>query len=231
MDNEKIAKLIKEIRIKNNLTQKEFADKLGVTYQAVSKWENAKNIPDISILKEIKRLYNIDIDDLLDGETNNIKRNKNYILIVALSVLIIVLIIIIIFSKHNEDFTFKQIGTTCDNFTINGTVAYNKNKTAIHISNIEYCGQVNNEVYSKIECTLYESYKDTQTKISSCDEKENIKLEDYLKTIDIELEHYSSTCKMFKESDTYLLINATSKYDIVTTYTIPIELEENCKTN
>ena len=50
MDQEKIGKFIKDLRIKNNLTQKEFADKYNVTYQAVSKWENGKNMPDLSLL-------------------------------------------------------------------------------------------------------------------------------------------------------------------------------------
>ena len=49
MDQERIGKTIKELRTKNNLSQKEFADKYNVTYQAVSKWENGKNIPDLSI--------------------------------------------------------------------------------------------------------------------------------------------------------------------------------------
>ena len=53
MDQEKIGKLIKKIRIEGKYSQKEFADKYGVTPQAVSKWENGKNIPDIAILKEI----------------------------------------------------------------------------------------------------------------------------------------------------------------------------------
>lgn len=227
MNQEKIAKLIKEIRLKNNLTQKEFAEKLGVTYQAVSKWENAKNIPDIGVLKEIKKIYNIDIDDLLDGETSKRKVNKIYFVIVFLIVLIVVLLFLL-FNKK-EDFTFKQISTKCDDFNISGTVAYNKNKTAIHISNIEYCGDVNDTLYDNIECSLYESYKDTETKIKSCESKSNIKLEDYLKKIDIELEHTSTTCRMFKGSSMYLLINATNKKNITTTYKIPIELEEDCE--
>ena len=49
MDQEKIGNFIKEIRKKNNLTQKDLADKYNVTYQAVSKWENGKNMPDIWI--------------------------------------------------------------------------------------------------------------------------------------------------------------------------------------
>ena len=49
MNQEKVGKFIKKLRIDNNLTQAEFADKLGVTYQAVSKWENGKNVPDIAL--------------------------------------------------------------------------------------------------------------------------------------------------------------------------------------
>ena len=226
MDQEKIAKLIKEIRLKNNLTQKEFADSLGVTYQAVSKWENAKNIPDISVLREIKRLYNVEISDILDGEVSKKCINKSYFIIAFLLILIIILVFLI-FNKK-QDFTFKQISTTCDDFNINGTVAYNKNKTAIHISNIEYCGIVNDKTYKEIECNLYESYKDTETKVKACTKSKNIKLEEFLKKIDIELEHTSSTCRMFRDSDMYLLINATSEDNIVTTYKIPIKLEENC---
>lgn len=228
MDQEKIGNLLKEIRKKNNLTQAQFAENLGVTPQAVSKWENGKNIPDISILKEIKKIYNIDLDSMLDGENNKRKSRLNYIIICSLMALILILLLLIFLPKGKNDFTFKQIGTTCNNFNIKGTAAYNKNKTALHISNIEYCGEVNNEVYSKIECNLYESYEDTETKINSCNVKENIKLEDFLKTLDIKVEHYSKSCMMFKESRLYLLINATSKNDIVTTYTIPIELGEDC---
>lgn len=42
MDPVRIGNLIKELRIKSNLTQNEFANKYGVTYQAVSKWEMEK---------------------------------------------------------------------------------------------------------------------------------------------------------------------------------------------
>ena len=53
MNQDKISKLIKDLRKKNNLTQNEFAKEFNVTYQAVSKWENGKNLPDINVLKEI----------------------------------------------------------------------------------------------------------------------------------------------------------------------------------
>ena len=62
MNQEKIGQVIKEIRTKNNLSQQAFAEKFGVTYQAVSKWENGKNIPDIATLKEICKEYNLKLE-------------------------------------------------------------------------------------------------------------------------------------------------------------------------
>ena len=74
MNQEKVAEFIKKIRKENHLTQAEFALKYGVTYQAVSKWENGKNIPDISILKQMCEDFQVDLNDLLEGVTV-IKRN------------------------------------------------------------------------------------------------------------------------------------------------------------
>ena len=80
MNQEKIGKFIKKLREENNLTQKEFADKLGVTFQAVSKWENGKNVPDIGILKEMSEEFHIDIDEILQGERKNIKKVQRIII-------------------------------------------------------------------------------------------------------------------------------------------------------
>ncbi|PAT01766.1 hypothetical protein CI105_04560 [Candidatus Izimaplasma bacterium ZiA1] len=63
---QKIGEKITESRIKNNLTQSELADKLYVTHQAVSKWENGKSIPSIEVLVSLTKLFNISIDYLLD---------------------------------------------------------------------------------------------------------------------------------------------------------------------
>ncbi len=49
MNQEKIGKFILDLRKQNKMTQKEFADKLNVTAQAVSKWENGRGIPDIEM--------------------------------------------------------------------------------------------------------------------------------------------------------------------------------------
>ncbi len=56
---------IAELRKKNNLTQEEFAEKLGVTAQAVSKWENGASCPDIMLLPKISDILGVSIDQLM----------------------------------------------------------------------------------------------------------------------------------------------------------------------
>ena len=46
------------------MTQEELADKLGVSFQAVSKWENAQSAPDISLLPLLAETFRCTIDDL-----------------------------------------------------------------------------------------------------------------------------------------------------------------------
>ena len=55
---------IKQLRQQKNLTQDQVAEKLGVSYQAVSKWENNANTPDIALLPEIAALFGVSIDAL-----------------------------------------------------------------------------------------------------------------------------------------------------------------------
>jgi transcriptional regulator with XRE-family HTH domain len=64
---------IKNIRKKNNITQEELAEKLNVTRQAVSSWENGKTEPDIETLTNIAQIFDISIDELVDGIPKGIK--------------------------------------------------------------------------------------------------------------------------------------------------------------
>ena len=230
MNQDKIGNFIKSIRLDNNLTQKEFADKLGVTYQAVSKWENGKNIPDIAVLKQICDEYNIDINEILNGEKKE-KKNKNIIKIIIPILIIIVVIILLIFllNKNNKDFEFKTISSKCSDFKITGSAAYNKDKTSIYISNIEFCGNNSEEKYKKINCKLYENHNDTKIKISECKEKKDINIVEYLKDTNINVNNYNSTCKRLTSNTLILEIYALDNNNKTITYTIPIKLNDNCK--
>ena len=62
------ANRVKEIRKNNGLTQEEFAKKLNVSRQAVSNWENSKNLPDLEIIIIISREFSVSLDSLILGE-------------------------------------------------------------------------------------------------------------------------------------------------------------------
>ena len=68
MDIEKSGKLICEERKKLGLTQKELAEIIGVTDKAVSKWENGRGFPDVSLLKPLSETLKISVTELIDGE-------------------------------------------------------------------------------------------------------------------------------------------------------------------
>lgn len=68
MDQVKIGKFIAECRKRQNLTQMQLAEKLGITDRAVSKWETGKSMPDSSIMLELCSLLKINVNDLLCGE-------------------------------------------------------------------------------------------------------------------------------------------------------------------
>lgn len=68
MDQIKIGKFIAECRKKHNLTQESLAEKLGITYKAVSKWECGKSLPDASIMIELCDILEINVNELLTGE-------------------------------------------------------------------------------------------------------------------------------------------------------------------
>ena len=225
MNQEKIGQVIKEIRTKNNLSQQAFAEKFGVTYQAVSKWENGKNIPDIATLKEICKEYNLKLEDLLDAKISSKQKNnllKWFLLVIVL--LIIILIIVLIFK--NNDFEFKTLSTSCNDFTVNGSIAYNDTKSSIYISHITYCGEVDSNKYKKIQCVLYESNDKIKTEIGryNYEEESGITLEEFLKEVNFNVE----TCKLYSEDSLHLEIDATTVEGEDIFHKVPLKLVDNC---
>jgi len=229
VNQEKIGKLIKKIRIKNRLSQKDFADKYGVTPQAVSKWETGKNIPDIGILKEICNDNNLKIDEFLSAKST---KKKNIIIIIMILLLLIVVGVGIITVKHNNDsFKMKTISSACKEFGLYGSIAYNKNKSSIYIDNITYCGEKKLPKYKKISCTLFEREDDTINVINSyeSDDGKTLTIDTFLKDFSFKVDDYEHSCKNYKKDSFYLEIKAITLDDKVELHEIPLVLEDNCK--
>ena len=78
MDQIKIGKFIAECRKKQELTQMQLGEKLGITDRAISKWENGRCLPDSSLMLELCHILNITVNDLLCGEVVTMENyNKN----------------------------------------------------------------------------------------------------------------------------------------------------------
>ena len=112
MNQEKIGNFIAQSRKKVNLTQEELAEKLGISKNAVSKWERGLNLPDVSIMEELCAILKISLNELFAGEKlkdNEIQKQSEINLLDVLklnylkekkykllSIFIIILVIIII---------------------------------------------------------------------------------------------------------------------------------------
>lgn len=68
----KLSDRIKKFRKDNNLTQSDFAGMLYVSKQAVSKWENERGIPDVSLYPDLARILNVSVDELMGIEKEQI---------------------------------------------------------------------------------------------------------------------------------------------------------------
>ena len=226
---EQIGSIIKDIRKKNNLTQNEFASILGVTFQAVSKWENDKSIPDITILKDISNKFNVDLNYLISGKKVNINKKsffkKNMIIITAIIFIIISVCVFLFFHKHNYE--FKTLNGETKDIKVTGSITYDESKSSIYL-NVDYNAD-DTQKYSYIKRTLYEKHQDISNVISEKEylEKTPVSLKEYLKMISFVIDNYSPSCKYYKDSNLYLEISAKIDDEKSVTYKVPIKFN-NC---
>ena len=144
---------IANLRKKNNLSQEELADKIGVTRQTISKWELNNTTPDIVQAKKISEVFSISLDELTDNNMDNILINKvsnteklaaltikilKFIGVSLLIFFILIFILAIIMYKNkfeNRDYNvIAKYSITCslDNETYFYEVEYNKNFQVIN---------------------------------------------------------------------------------------------------
>ena len=67
MNQEQIGKFIAELRKEKNLTQEQLAEVLGVNVKSISRWENGKTMPDLSMLPTLAKELNVEVSELLNG--------------------------------------------------------------------------------------------------------------------------------------------------------------------
>lgn len=95
-----IGNKLKNARIKNNMTQEKVAEKIGVSRQTISNWENSKSYPDIVSVINLSDLYSVSLDELLKGDsnmvefldecTNNVKSRQGFSKLIQIMVYLII---------------------------------------------------------------------------------------------------------------------------------------------
>lgn len=100
-----LGKKIMTMRNEKNLSQEQLAEKLNVTRQTISNWENGKFYPDIDSLVNLSKFFNVSLDvllscddkvlDYLKDSTDIVKSNKNILYAVLLNILLIIAFIIV----------------------------------------------------------------------------------------------------------------------------------------
>ena len=147
-----LGKKIAELRKKNNLSQEELAEKVGVARQTISKWEIGDTTPDINQVKIISKIFNISIDELVDNDFNNVIVEKvsnteklagitikilkvfGIMLIVFITLIFLFVIIFMVDMPRND---YDIVGTTkvscnLDNEEYVYEAEYNKNYQVIN---------------------------------------------------------------------------------------------------
>lgn len=98
-----IGKKLKNARIEAGLTQEKAAEKINVSRQTISNWENEKSYPDIISVIALSDLYSVSLDELLKGDqkmaehleesTNVVKSNKKLTGAIFLNIILMILLI------------------------------------------------------------------------------------------------------------------------------------------
>lgn len=80
MNNYVTGSIIKKLREEKGMTQLQLADEIGVTAKAVSKWETAKGLPDISLIEPLSQTLGVSVMEFMSGETVTNKNASSNIL-------------------------------------------------------------------------------------------------------------------------------------------------------
>ena len=134
MNQDKSGKFIAKLRKEQNMTQEQLAEKMGVSINAVSKWERGLSFPDVSLYKKLCKELDINIEELINGEKDNseeakekaiistvketekIKNNSKKILVLFLTFFIITFSVLIYYNKNlkvnlvsDSDFLYDEV--------------------------------------------------------------------------------------------------------------------------
>jgi transcriptional regulator with XRE-family HTH domain len=125
-----IGNKILELRKKNNLSQEQIAEKMKVARQTISKWELGETSPDIKQAKELSKIFNVSLDELVDNDIKDLviekvsnteklagiilKLFKIFLIIIPTIIALVFLLAILFRISENSKNTGREITETID---------------------------------------------------------------------------------------------------------------------
>lgn len=168
MAKETLGQLIKTSRLNKKMSQQELAQKLNVTRQAVSNWENEISYPDQSLYVLLCKELNIDLNDIYGDLINNdfdnllkLNKKKYQKIIILVSIIFILIFIVLLFINHQNKFHYYKLSNDSSFFKMNSSYyLYSNNKNYLTI------GSITSDIFNVENSTINIFYKDKNNTIS-----------------------------------------------------------------
>lgn len=146
MNQEKIGRFIANLRKEKNITQTELAKRIGVSNKTISKWETGRGIPDYGVFESLCKEFNINVNELLNGEKNKTdskvlseyldykskqNRKKHFLLIIICLLTILIMFLSLYFFNSYKKYVVYELNGNSENFNYYGGLLYLSNVDTI----------------------------------------------------------------------------------------------------
>ncbi|MHC5249265.1 helix-turn-helix domain-containing protein [Enterococcus sp. LJL90] len=137
-----IGESIKYYRNQSTLTQEDLAEKVHVSRQTISSWENSKSLPDITSLVMLSDLFQVSLDELIKGDTTMIKKlevkqekatyTKQYRISYALNALMALLAVLLYLTNYDVWYVYALLALVILGNVVIMFIEYDKYKEKVH---------------------------------------------------------------------------------------------------
>ena len=257
MNKEKFAKFILELRKEKNMTQQEVADYLYVSDKAVSKWERAICLPDVTLFSRIAELFDITVAELISGEKisngnkvkkvdeiliDNIKyekkinKRKNRIitgLIILIFLFLFIFFAFFFFKNYNNIVSFSFQGDSPNFRFIKGATVLSRKNYMLEIGNFEIKENSNfdTDKVSNLEIKVYIDGNKWSFEKYDKEAQKKFTISEWLKNEVYFREETASECMLsdYKCGGTYLNVTDKNKFPNNLKIEITYCLDKDCK--
>ena len=239
----KFGSIISSLRKEMNLTQKDLADKLGISDKAVSRWETGKSYPTLEMIYQISKFFNVPFNDLMtarvsDNDENDIvagivkefnKMSKKttrilkVILIILLAFSLVVTGALIFSNTYNKFHVYRVHIESDDMYSFMGTYIDTNIKDTLNLGTIKLKNvEINNNDVVSVDLYYVESGKEFV--LQSYSTLDSIYFSNYISYIEIdELSNYLDNL--------YLKVKITNKNNETKEYIGKLEFTEDFSNN